>query len=117
MGIKGNKYFTFGGKKYCINLNKLKEICNTSPGETGNNELEISQAYETDDNGELRLSSKVEHETKTFGNAQQDVIVYDFVKLLILSLLEYEGGEEIDELGMVVTMNTLIHWGILEVIE
>jgi len=117
MSLINNKYFSFCGKKYVLNLMKLKEICLTPPSKDGNNELEISQAYEADDNGELRLSSKVEHETRTFGTSQNDVIVYDFVKLLIISLLEYNGSEEVSDLGTMVTINTLIYWGILEIID
>ena len=117
MKENNNKYFRFGGKKYVLNLMKLKDVCITPRNEDGNNELEISQAYEADDNGELRLSSKVEHETRTYGSSQNDVIIYDFVKLLIISLLEYNGPEEIEDLGTIVTVNTLIYWGILEIIE
>ena len=78
-GNNNNKYFYFGGKKYFLNLDKIKEVCFAPQNENSNNELEISQAYEMDDNGEMKLSSKVEHETKTFSNPQSDMIVYDFV--------------------------------------
>ena len=94
-----SKFISFCGKKYFLNLKKLKEICITPSTENGNNEIEISQAYESDENGELKLSSKVEHETKTFGNTNNDMIVYDFVKLLIISLLENDSTEHFALLG------------------
>lgn len=112
-----SKFISFCGKKYFLNLKKLKEICITPSTENGNNEIEISQAYESDENGELRLASKVEHETKTFGNTNNDMIVYDFVKLLIISLLENDATEEPEDLSSIVTLNTLLYWGILEVAE
>lgn len=110
-----NNLFSFGGRKYFLDLAKLKDVCITPSNKDGNNELEISQAYEVDDSGELKLSSKIEHETKTFGTPQNDMIVYDFVKLLIVSLLEYDGTEDLeDDMGIVVTVNTLLYWGILK---
>ena len=47
------------------------------------------------------------------------MIVYDFVKLLIISLLENEGVEENFQydFGTTLAINTLLSWGILEEIN
>ena len=64
----------------------------------------------------LNLTHKVEHETKTFGNTQNDMIIYDIVKLLIISLLEKDQSEKEFEItfSTQIAINTLVEWGILE---
>jgi hypothetical protein len=107
---------SFGGKSYALNLANLKKICLSSMSEEGAKEIEITNAYETSDTGELTLSTKVEHEVKSIGNPQNDMIIYDVVKIVILSLLEDNTTEVEQKLtfGTVLAINTLIHWGILE---
>ena len=113
---KNEKYISFKGKKYALNLQKLTEICLSSSKSGGTSEMEISQAYEAQDNGEFTLASKVERETKTHGSLQNDMIIYDFVKLLILSLLDNAAPEADFEwtFSLSLAANTLISWGILE---
>lgn len=121
MGILNRKETTlsFKGKKYALNLDKLKKICLGSSSEGGTREYEISQVYEADETGEMNISSKVEHETKVSGNPQNDMIVYDVVKLLILSLLEKDTPETDFQwdFGTVLAINTLMSWGVLEEVE
>ena len=114
-----HKKITFGGKAYSINLLKLKEVCLTSSNDGGTKEIQIAQTYEIDERGELELQTKVEHETKTVGNPQNDMIIYDIVKLLIISLLENNSTIEEFELtfGLQLAINTLLNWGILEEIN
>lgn len=109
------KYFSFCGKKYAFNLSKLKEVCLLSSKDDINKEVEIAQTYEVNDNGELEISNKVEHETKTYGNQQNDMIIYDIVKVLAISLLENNSVEDDFTLdfGTCLTLNTLINWEIL----
>lgn len=109
------KYFSFNGKKYAFDLAKLKEVCLTSSKDGVNKEVEISQAYEPNEEGDLVVSNKVEHETRIFGNQQNDMIIYDIVKVLVISLLENSESESAFtmDFGTCLTMNTLIHWGIL----
>ena len=76
------------------NLVKLKEICLSSSSEGGIKEIQIAQTYEVDENDELNIVSKVEHETKSFNNAQNDMIVYDIVKIFLVSLLENNETED-----------------------
>lgn len=114
-----DKYYGFCGKKYALNLEKLKDVCLTSSKDGLNKEVEISQAYEPDDNGELVISNKVEHETKIYGNQQNDMIIYDVVKVLVIALLENNQDEEsfTMDFGTCLTINTLINWGILIEVE
>ena len=116
---KKSKYITFKGKTYAINLDKLREVCLTSSNSGGTNEMEISQVYEAQDDDEFKLSSRVEHETKTTGNPQNDMIIYDIVKLLIVSILDYNAPEKEFEwpFSLVISINTLLSWGVLEEIE
>lgn len=116
---RNSRYVSFNGKKYALNLEQLKKVCLFS-GDDKLKEFEISQAYEADQTtGELVLSSKVEHETKTSGNPQNDMIVYDLVKLFVVSLLEDDVIEDEYEktFGNTLAINTLLAWGILEEVE
>ena len=110
------KYVTFKGKKYVIDLDKFKSVCTPITNDFGTREYEISQVYEPDADGELSISSKVEHETKGTGNPQNDMIVYDVVKLLLVSILENDQPEEDFEydFGTVFALNTLISWGVIK---
>lgn len=110
------KFISFDGKKYALNLERLKEVSLTSSSENGAREVEITQVYEPDGGGDYTISSRVEHETKVSKTPQNDMIIYDFVKLLIISLLENEGveGNFQYDFGTVLAINTLISWGILE---
>jgi hypothetical protein len=114
-----NKYVCFNGKKYVFNLEKIKEICLNSSHDGVSKEFEISQIYDTQDSGELSLSQKIEHETKTTGNAQNDMIMYDVLKLLIVTVLEnaqpQNGYQEV--FSNALALNTLIYWGVVEEVE
>ena len=85
----------------------------------GTREYEISQVYELGEDGDLNLSSKVEHETKSSTNPQNDMIVYDVIKMLIVSLLENNGTEKEFEydFGTAFALNTLISIGVVVEVE
>lgn len=114
-----DKFITFNGKRYAFNLEKVKEVCLTASQDSGSNEVEITNVYETNGDGDYTLASKVEHETKVNKNPQNDMIVYDIVKLLIISLLENDNIEETFQydFGTSLAINTLLSWGILEEIK
>ena len=88
-----SKYVAFNGKKYALNLERLKDVCLTPSSEYGGKEIEITQVYEPDNTGDFAITSKVEHETKINKTPQNDMIVYDIVKLIIISLLENSNTE------------------------
>lgn len=113
--MEENGYIVFNKHKYYLDFNKVKEICLSSSLNGGSREFEISQVYEAQNSGELALSSKVEHETKVTGNAQNDMIMYDILKLLLVALLE---DSQIDDnfkftFSSAIAFNTLINWGVL----
>lgn len=109
-------FIKFDKKTYVLNLNKFKEVCTPIPSEFGPREYEVSQVYERTDDGDFSMQSKVEHETKSAGNQQGDMIVYDVVKMLVLSLLENDKPEKEFEydFGTTFAINTLLMWGVLE---
>lgn len=113
---QNSKYIAFNGKKYALNLERLKDVCLTPSSEYGGKEMEITQVYEPDNSGEFSISSRVEHETKVNKTPQNDMIVYDIVKLIIISLLENSSTEADfqNDFGTVFAINTLLSWGILE---
>lgn len=110
------RYVAFNGKRYALNLEKLKEVCLTSSSDGLAREMEITQVYEPDSQGEFSMSSRVEHETKVNKNPQNDMIIYDIVKLLILSLLENNNTEDTFnfDFSTALAVNTLLSWGVLE---
>jgi hypothetical protein len=118
MGILKHRtdYIEFLGKIYVLNLERFREVCTPKASELGTREYEISQVYDTDEDGEFNLRSKVENETKGVGNPQNDMIVYDVVKMLILSLLENDKNKKEFEydFGTAFAINTLLNWGVLE---
>ena len=114
-----NEFVKFGSYTYRLNLDKLKEICFKTSEYGGSKEIEIAQTYEIDDDDELSLVSKVEHETKSIGNSQNDMVTYDLFKLLLVSLLEIDLTVNNFEptFGVALTINTLLSCGILEKIN
>jgi hypothetical protein len=110
-----DKYISFKGKKYSFNFDKLKEFCLTS-SDNGAKEYEITQVYEPILDGELGISSRVEHEIKSSKTPQNDVIMCEIIKLFVYTLLDRNITE--DEYKMdfssAIAINTLLSWGILE---
>ncbi len=114
----GDKFvLTFNNKHYRLNIRKINEFCLVSSGKN-NNEAEITEAYESDESGEFRLTSKINREVTTAGNSQNDMIVYDFVKSLVVKLLESNtdtrDGETDIDFGFALAFNTLLSEGMLE---
>lgn len=118
--LKNNsKYISFKGKRYALNLDTFKAVCTPNNKDIGTREYEISQVYEVGETGEMSMSSKVEHETKGTGNPQNDMIVYDVIKMLIISLLENDKTEKEFEydFGTAFAINTLLSIGVLVEVE
>lgn len=115
---KKSNFFPIKGKKYGINLNKFKEICLQSD-ELSVSENEVSIVMEPNDNGDLDFSSKVEREVKNRGNQQNDAVMYDLVKLMLMSIIECTSTDDIYNIdfGTAFSLNTLISWGIIEELE
>jgi len=106
-----------GGKKYALNLEKIKNFCLTSDKEKGG-QVEVMEVQEPGDNGILGVVSKTVHEVKSTGNPQNDTISYDLIKLFIVTLLDNDvkyTEKTIDDLtfGMRLSFNTLVEAGFL----
>ena len=103
-----------------MNIKRINEFCFVSSGKTGS-ESEITEAYESDENNEFHLTSKINREIKTAGNAQDDMIVYDFVKSLVMRLLDDDAkvtaNENDADFGFALAFNTLISEGMIEEIN
>ena len=56
---KVSKYISFGGKRYALNFERLKEFCLTSSSDGVSKEMEITQVYEPDSIGEFSMTSRV----------------------------------------------------------
>lgn len=112
------KYISFAGKKYAIDLIKLEEACLISDNQK-NNEKEITEAYERDSDGNITMSSRIIREVKTAGNSQNDMIIYDLIKLFVIRLMENTLLEHEFEpdFSTSLAFNTLINWGILKEIN
>ena len=113
-----NKYtLTFNGKQYRFNLDKINQYCLVSGNKAGN-ESEITEAYETDENGEFHLTSKINREITTPGNSQDDMIMYDFIKTMVTRLIEspmpvYATETQVD-FGLAIAFNTMLSYGMIE---
>ena len=113
-----HSYIKFGGTVYAFDLDTIKEACLVS-GDQNGNETEVTEAYEMDEEEKkLSLSSKIVRDIKSTGNPQNDMIIYDLVKLFIIRLLDNSSFEtDVKENGMdfstALAINTLLRWGML----
>lgn len=83
-----NKFITFSGKTFYLDINKVMEWC-LSSSTTPLKETEINEGYDTNDEGDLTMVTKVVRESKT-NNTQEENIKYDFIKLF---LIPFMGGD------------------------
>ena len=104
---------TFNERAYRFNLEKLNEWCFKSKDKE-NAEREITEAYDFDEDGEFHLTSKINREITSPGDSQDDMLMYDFIKLLIVKALDVHTNIEVFEPGFILAVNTLIFYGILE---
>jgi hypothetical protein len=125
--MMSNYVITYKKKKYAFDLEAIKKLCFLSDAQKGK-ETEIVESYKTNNMGILELTSKDTKEIKGSGNPQNDMIIYDIVKLLMTALLSnstnpqipYEEDEEeevevdfIMDFSTALSFNTCIMCGIL----
>lgn len=108
------KMIKFAGKIYYMDLDTIKSVCFPTKSDVPQKVVDISQIYEPDGNG-MSLTQRVEHETKSSETTQTDMVIYDLVKTLVISILENDKPEKewSFDLGTAFAVNTLIAWGIL----
>lgn len=115
-----NKFFVIDDKKYAFNLEAIKKFCLVSDKEKGG-QIELMEVQEANDNGRLELISKTSHEVKGTGNPQNDSILYDLVKLFIVTLLDndvkYDHAGEDLTFSMRLAFNTLVEAGLIYEVE
>lgn len=115
-----SEYFiTFGKKKYAFDLDEIKKFCLISSDQSGR-EKEITEAYEfNEETSQLTLTSKIDREVKGTGNPQNDMIIYDIVKLFIMALLDNQAITEefVMDFSTSLAINTLIKWNMLVEVE
>ena len=80
-----NNMITFDGVKYYLDINTIINWC-LSSSNAPFKETEINEGYDTNDDGDLQMMTKVIRELKT-NNVQDDTVRYDFVKLLLTPFL------------------------------
>lgn len=104
-----DKLIEFQGKKYCLDIDAIMKWCLNS-NNTPSKETEINEGYDTNDEGELVMLTKVIRESKV-SNVQDDTIRYDFLKLLLSPFLgEIMTTEDITEnFSYTMLFNTLIN--------
>lgn len=111
---------TYNGKRYAFDIEKIKSICLVSSTQK-DGETEITEVYGGEGHDDMELSSKIVRENRTQGNTQNDVIIYDMVKLFIVRLLE--NAEVVNEYPMTldfstsIALNTMLKWGLLIEVE
>ena len=108
-----NKMFEFSGKKYVLDIDTIMKWCLNSSN-TPTKESEINEGYDTNDDGELVMLTKVIREAKS-GNIQDDTIRYDFIKIILTPFLgEIMTETDITEnFSYTMLFNTLINMGFL----
>jgi hypothetical protein len=110
------KLIEFGNKKYFLDINNIIQwILNPSSPTNSLKETEINEGYDTNDNGDLTMMTKVVRELKT-NNSQNDTIRYDFIKLLLTPFLDVNKDISTIKGSFKNTLifNTLIEMGFLK---
>ena len=76
---------TFDGVKYYLDIDAIMKWCLASSANPFK-ETEINEGYDTNDDGDIQMMTKVIRELKT-NNVQDDTVRYDFIKLLLAPFL------------------------------
>ena len=112
-----NYLLTINGKKFAIDLEKVKEYCFSEKDK--DSDIEITNTFETDENGELVMTGKLLREIKSNSESQNDVMVYDLIKMFIGRLLD--NSEKIDDTNLdfstSLAFNSMLKLGIIVEVE
>lgn len=108
----------FEGRRYFLDIDAIAKWC-LSSSINPFKESEINEGYDTNEDGDLQMMTKVVRELKT-NNPQDDTIRYDLVKILISPFLgEVKTFEEVaNNFSYTLLFNSLIDMGFLvEIID
>lgn len=109
---------SFEGRAYYLDIDAIAKWCLSSSVNVFK-ESEINEGYDTNEDGDLQMMTKVVRELKT-NNPQDDTIRYDLVKLLISPFLgEIKTFDEVKtSISYTLLFNSLIEMGFLvEIID
>jgi hypothetical protein len=103
----------FKGDIYYLDVNAIIKWCLSSTA-TPFKETEINEGYDTNDDGDIQMMTKVVRELKT-NNIQDDTVRYDFVKLMLAPFFgEIQDLDEItNNFSYTLLFNSLIDMGFL----
>lgn len=104
------KYISFGGKNYILDINKIIEFCLTSDNKLSRDH-EVTEGYEKmdEDSDELTLTSRVIRENSGPSNPQNDMVTYDFIKLLLSILLGQDEKSDVsNNISFALAFNTMV---------
>lgn len=109
-----NNFIKFYGKTYYFDVNKIMEWC-LSSSTNPLKETEINEGYDTNDDGDLTMITKVVRESKT-NNTQEENIKYDFIKMFLSPFFNEIGNFEMikEHFSYGLMFNTLINMGFLK---
>ena len=113
-----NKFLKISNKNFYIDVDSIMKWCFSS-SMPPIKETEINEGYDTNDDGDLMMVTKVFRESKS-ENTQEDNIKYDFVKVFLLPFLtELNSFQDIENNFFNTLMfNTLLKMGFLvEIID
>ena len=108
-----NNLIKFYNKRYYFDVDAMMKWCISSSNNPFK-ETEINEGYDTNNDGEIQMVTKVIRELKT-SNSQDDTVRYDFMKVLISPFLgEIVKIDDISEnFSHALLFNTLIEMGFL----
>ena len=110
-----SKYtFTCNDTKYAVDIQAIKDFCLVGKDENLR-EHELTESYEWDDEvNEMQITNRITRDVKG-GNEQNDMIVYDLVKLFLIRLLDNASpSNEFDmDFSTSLALNTLIKFGMV----
>ena len=109
-------YLVFNTKKYVLDVKAIIDFCLVSEEKNirGN---EITEGYEklNEDDDILTLTSRVIRENTDVSNPQNDMIAYDFIKMVLSILLgQEENSVPSKNFSFVLAFNTLLSMGFLK---
>ena len=114
-----DKYtLTCNNRKFAVDIQAIKDFCLVGK-EDNLREHELTESYEWDGEvNEMQITNRITRDVKG-GNEQNDMIVYDLVKLFLIRLLDNASpSEEFDmDFSTSLALNTLIKFGMIVEIE
>ena len=111
----GKEYFSYNGRTYYIDIEKIIEFCLKSENKNVR-DSEITEGYEklTDESNVLTLTSRVIRENTGTSNPQNDMITYDIFKMILAVILGQEATSNPEmNVSYIVAFNTLMQMGMI----